>query len=96
MRHRTEAERHLIDAGERLGALCITTVGVGADGHQEQRRVGVDRGAGEPKEFFAFRTGVGREQLLALIQAQDRKRVGRLGYQRALRRSSAAARAAER
>ena len=95
MRHRTEAQRHLIDAGEHRRALH-RAVGVRADGDEEERRVGIDRGAGETKELFAFRPGIGREQLLGLVQAQDGKRIGRLGDERAPRRDSAAARAAER
>ena len=45
---------------------------------QEERRVGIDCGAGETKELFAFRPGIGREQLLGLVEAENGKRVRRL------------------
>ena len=95
VRHRTEAERHLIDAGERFGALH-GAVGIRTDADEKERRVAVNGAAGELKEFFAFGCGAGREQLLALIQTQDWKRIGRLGNERALRRGLTAARAAAR
>src|SRR5262249_10397756 len=37
--------------------------------------------AGELKEFLALLSRIGREQLLALVKAEDRERKGRLGHQ---------------
>ncbi len=56
------------------------------DRHQQQRRVRVDCGAGELQELCAFGTGIGDEQLLALVETQNGKRIGWLVEQRAARR----------
>jgi hypothetical protein len=83
-RHRAERQGHLVDVGEDVCALHAA-VGIGADRHQQQRRIRVDRGAGALKEPGGFGAGVGGEQLLALIKTQDGERIGRLIEQGAAR-----------
>src|SRR5262249_44214348 len=52
---------------------------------QEQRLVGIRGGARELQEPVALRPGIGREQLLALIEAQHWQRIRRLRQERAPR-----------
>src|SRR5262249_57610383 len=60
--------------------------GRGGDCGEEEGGVGVNGEAGEVKELEAFGAGVGGEQLLALVETQDGKRVGRLTEMRVTRR----------
>jgi hypothetical protein len=78
----------LVDAGKRACALH-ETIGIRADRDQEHRRVCVDGSAREPKKLFALGAGVGRKQLLALVEAQEGQRIGRRRDQRAPCRGTA-------